>query len=483
MTIEKKVNEKFRGCTRGDRHRRRKHKMLRRRVVGVLFLVTLAVTGAIGFKAFLSGRIYNNEEEFKLYAENQFEEDTLFEVDGKTEKIYEYGSPISYAADYDIVDNEKAENFRQLKIQEIKQEWSGRASKEKDAKDALIVKSAVYETGNGALSVVIHNTGSREKGLDMVKLSSSVDTYLLSKETGSQMVPEQVFLPDYRSVCSERVTEYFENDYDGERLSEGWKEYVSDSPENFNDFMITESYVTFFFKEGTVADKSEGIISVKIEKEKLQDTLRSAVLERYVDPSKPMVALTYDDGPGGKSEEEILNCLESSNTVATFFYTGNRVDNAPDKIDRARSMGCEIGNHTWNHPVLTKLTDKEVEEQINKTNEAIKSACGAYPTVFRPSYGATNENVNKAANMPVIMWSVDTLDWKSRNADKIFESMKSKESLDGKIILMHSLYDTTAEATKKLVPWLKEKGYQTVTVSELIKYRYGEDGQDGKVYR
>ena len=109
--------------------------MLRRRVVGVLFLVTLAVTGAIGFKAFLSGRIYNNEEEFKLYAENQFEEDTLFEVDGKTEKIYEYGSPISYAADYDIVDNEKAENFRQLKIQEIKQEWSGRASKEKDAKD------------------------------------------------------------------------------------------------------------------------------------------------------------------------------------------------------------------------------------------------------------------------------------------------------------------------------------------------------------
>ena len=196
-----------------------------------------------------------------------------------------------------------------------------------------------------------------------------------------------------------------------------------------------------------------------------------------------MVALTYDDGPGGKSEEEILNCLESSNTVATFFYTGNRVDNAPDKIDRARSMGCEIGNHTWNHPVLTKLTDKEVEEQINKTNEAIKSACGAYPTVFRPSYGATNENVNKAANMPVIMWSVDTLDWKSRNADKIFESVKSKESLDGKIILMHSLYDTTAEATKKLVPWLKEKGYQTVTVSELIKYRYGEDGQDGKVYR
>ena len=161
--------------------------MLRRRVVGVLFLVTLAVTGAIGFKAFLSGRIYNNEEEFKLYAENQFEEDTLFEVDGKTEKIYEYGSPISYAADYDIVDNEKAENFRQLKIQEIKQEWSGRASKEKDAKDALIVKSAVYETGNGALSVVIHNTDSREKGLDMVKLSSSVDTYLLSKETGSQM--------------------------------------------------------------------------------------------------------------------------------------------------------------------------------------------------------------------------------------------------------------------------------------------------------
>lgn len=473
----------FKGRTYRERSYTRKRKKLRRRIIGILFVTVLLAMGAIGVRAFLSGRVYSNEDEFKLYAQKQFDEDDLFEINGKPQKVYEYGTPISYAADYDISENESVESFRQTKIDQIREEWKEKLGKEKGSKDALIVRSAIYKTGNGALSLVIHDTGSREEGLDMVKISSSVNTYLLSEKTGKTMVPEQVFLPDYRSICSGYAVKYIEKNYDEKSLSDNWKDYVSDSTENFNDFAVTEDDVIFFFKEGTLLNSSEGITSIRISKEELKDSFRSAALDRYVDPSKPMVALTYDDGPGGKSEEEILDCLENRGATATFFYTGNRVGSDKGKIERARRMGCEIGNHTWDHALLTKLSQQDVKEQIQKTNEAIKNACGAYPTLFRPSYGATNDQINESVGMPVIMWSLDTLDWKSRNADKIISSVCSGKNLDGKIILMHSLYGSTAEATKKIVPWLQENGYQTVTVSDLIKYKKGEDAQNGKVYR
>ena len=115
----------------------------------------------------------------------------------------------------------------------------------------------------------------------------------------------------------------------------------------------------------------------------------------------------------------------------------------------------------------------------------MEAACGSAPTVFRPCYGATNDSINAMAQMPVIMWTVDTLDWKTKDAQKTFDCVKAKADqgkLDGKIVLMHSIHEPTAGATEKLIPWLKENGYQLVTVSELIKYKKGEDPQNGKVY-
>ena len=132
--------------------------------------------------------------------------------------------------------------------------------------------------------------------------------------------------------------------------------------------------------------------------------------------------------------------------------------------------------------MLTTLKVKQVKKEVNDTNEAIKKACGQYPTVLRPSYGDINEKVAKETGMPVILWSVDTLDWKTRNAGKIFKSIKSIKDLDGKIILMHSIHQETADATKKIIPWLKKKGYQTVTVSELVKYKTGSEIKQGKIY-
>ncbi|MBQ9708726.1 MAG: polysaccharide deacetylase family protein [Firmicutes bacterium] len=208
-------------------------------------------------------------------------------------------------------------------------------------------------------------------------------------------------------------------------------------------------------------------------------------MARFVDPSKPMVALTYDDGPGLKSEDKIHDVLEKYDAVATFFYSGYMVKGKEDRLKRSVENGCEIGSHTWDHPVLTSCDKKELKKQLNKTNKTIKKACGQAPVLFRPSYGITNKEINKKAKLPVIMWDIDTKDWKTRDAKKIYKSVikrHKKNKLDGKIVLMHCIYDETADATAKIVPWLDAHGYQMVTVSELYKYGKGKELKPGKVY-
>ena len=302
-------------------------------------------------------------------------------------------------------------------------------------------------------------------------------------KTGDILVPQQILKDNYRQRCSQYFMKYFDKEYKKEQLAKDWKKYLTPDANNFNKFIVTNSGITFCFDEGTVLKKSEGIAYAGMASVMSKEILREHIIQRYIDPSKPMVALTFDDGPGGESEDRILTCLENNNSVATFFYQGMFIGGREEKIKRAKSIGCEIGHHTWNHPVLTSLNDDEVSAQITNTNNAIYNACGAYPTVFRPSYGMTNDKINQISGMPVIMWSIDTLDWKLRDGQKIYDKVVNSGNLDGKIVLMHSIHGFTADAVDSLVPWLKSRGYQLVTVSEMIKYKTGADPVPGAVYR
>ena len=499
---DKVNNDKDSSIERAISERRRKRQKARRkkkhvRVLLAVFCCVLAATCAIGAAARFSTKVYKNDEEFREYAELTMEK-SPFKMKGETEKVYEYGSPISYAADFERTDDERIAEFRDNRIAQIRSEFNARKSgeeaerKEKNAensryeppKEALIVNSAVYESDNGAVSLAIYYSDNEESESekDMKRLSSSIETYVFSAKTGLQLRPVQVFEENYREKCSRYFTEYFEKTYSKEELAKGWKEYLTPEEGNFNKYIMTKGSVVFFFDEGTVLKKSRGVVKAKISNELMSSERRKSVIERYITADRPMVAITYDDGPAGSSETRILDCLEKNGAVATFFYCGSRVSSNPGQIKRAYNIGCEIGNHTWSHPKLTSLTDAQVKEELVKTNEAVKAACGAYPTVFRPSYGATNDTVNSIAGMPVIMWSIDTLDWKSKDPQKIFDSVVKNKKLDGSIILLHSIHDATAEATEKIVPWLTQNGYQTVTVSELIKYKKGEAPQNGKIY-
>ena len=187
------------------------------------------------------------------------------------------------------------------------------------------------------------------------------------------------------------------------------------------------------------------------------------------DPTKPMLALTFDDGPSMYTDE-LLDYLEEHQARATFFVLGSNVKKRPDSIKRMAEIGCEVGNHTYAHPDLTKLKAKEIRSQIDKTNREVKNVLGYEPELVRPTYGAVNDKVKKNAPYPLIFWSVDTTDWKKDDAKSV-EKYVLKHAKDGEIILLHDIHKSTVRAMKTVIPKLQDKGFQLVTVSQMAEAR------------
>lgn len=203
-----------------------------------------------------------------------------------------------------------------------------------------------------------------------------------------------------------------------------------------------------------------------------------------IDPARPMVALTFDDGPNASVTNRILDSLEANGGRATFFMVGSRVSGKANigSVKRMVSLGCETGNHTFEHKTITKLDDSSISSQLAKTNQAISDAAGVSTVVMRPPGGAYNAKSMKAvgnAGMSAILWSIDTLDWKTKNKQKTIDAVLNHIK-DGDIVLMHDLYSATADAAEVIIPTLTARGYQLVTVSELARYRGGKAA--GKVY-
>ena len=192
---------------------------------------------------------------------------------------------------------------------------------------------------------------------------------------------------------------------------------------------------------------------------------KKGILQRKIDTQGKLIALTYDDGPSIYTPS-ILSTLKSNNAVATFFVVGNRVSTYSSYVNQAYEMGCEIGNHTYNHTILTSVSVSTINSEISKTNSAVKKVTGVSPVVMRPPGGGYNDTVKSNVGMPLILWSIDTRDWETRNASSTYSAIAGKVS-SGDIVLMHDLYEATAEASKKVIPYLIDNGFQLVTVSEL----------------
>lgn len=198
-----------------------------------------------------------------------------------------------------------------------------------------------------------------------------------------------------------------------------------------------------------------------------------------IDPAQPMMALTFDDGPGDRTAE-LIAALEKYNAHATFFMQGINIPGHEDVISKMVEAGCELGNHSYNHPELPKLSDADMRAQIGDTNNLIEKACGQTATVMRPPYGAINDALKKNVGMPMILWNIDTLDWKTKDANAVVNNVLQTAD-DGDIVLLHDIHGSSVDAALTLIPKLVDAGYQLVTVSEMAEAR-GIHMESGGVY-
>lgn len=196
---------------------------------------------------------------------------------------------------------------------------------------------------------------------------------------------------------------------------------------------------------------------------------------------KKLVALTFDDGPAKNTTADLLDILKQYDVKATFFLQGVNVDARPELVARAQQEGHEIGNHTYDHKNLTKISMDEVNQQINKTADAVERACGVRPTLLRPPYGSTTYKLRDQLTVPVIKWSVEPADSFTKDTTQIVNTVL-KDTQDGDIILLHDTHDYSVAAIPKIIEGLREKGFTFVTVTELLT-RNGDTLKGGEAYR
>jgi peptidoglycan/xylan/chitin deacetylase (PgdA/CDA1 family) len=180
------------------------------------------------------------------------------------------------------------------------------------------------------------------------------------------------------------------------------------------------------------------------------------------------VALTFDDGPGDYTAA-LLDGLAARGVHATFFVLGSQVVKYPDVVARMAAEGHTIGNHSWLHPKLTNLSVEEAGWQIDATTDAVQQITGTAPTLVRPPYGASNDTVLAvlaARGDASILWSVDTEDWRNRDAG--ITTQRALATAPGAIILMHDIHPSTIQAVPGIIDQLQAAGYTLVTVPELL---------------
>lgn len=201
-----------------------------------------------------------------------------------------------------------------------------------------------------------------------------------------------------------------------------------------------------------------------------------------IDPSKPMVAVTFDDGPNPSTTNKMLDTLEQNYAKATFFVLGQNAKYYPETVKREYDLGMEVGTHTYSHVVLTNLGQGQLNTEVEKSVDAIVKAIGVKPNLMRPPYGAVNKSVLKTVgsyDLCCMNWSLDTEDWKYKSADATYKAAMTAK--DGDVILLHDIHDYNIDAVKRFVPDLIAEGFQLVTVPELYAAR-GETLDPGTVH-
>lgn len=241
------------------------------------------------------------------------------------------------------------------------------------------------------------------------------------------------------------------------------------------EWSSSDNKVAKVSSKGVVKGISNGTTDITI---KSKFTGKQATCKLVVTPTK-YIAFTFDDGPGPYTKK-LVDALKKYDSKATFFSLGRSIEKHKDALKYAHAKGMEIATHTYAHKNLKKCSKSTIKSEINKGKKAVKDTIGVYPTLLRPPYGNYNKTVSKYAGLPMIYWSVDTLDWKHKRTKYVKKSIL-RQSKGWDIVLLHDIHKTSVEGFIKALPELKKKNYELVTVSELYQI-YGKKLKDGVMY-
>ncbi len=357
------------------------------------------------------------------------------------------------------------ENQEILKENDFSGHLNIQTKTEKLADKIYSLELEAYELAGGASGSVKYKTFIVD--LNTQEMLTASDIFNLEEEA----IEETKELLRENLYEDEETSDYVFDDLFEEKIAttDHWR--VTMTPEQAN----------FYFDQYEVGAAAAGAIKVSIPMEEIQYYLNKEFTERIglevpeievpLDPEGKYVALTFDDGPHAEVTPRVLEVLADYDAKATFYMLGSQVEYYPEIAKRVEEEGHEIGDHTMSHKDLSRLGSAQVAEEIDRSTAFIEGATATSPKSLRPPYGALNDEVKRLSgerSLPIIMWSVDSLDWQSRNATAIYNEVMANVTPGG-IVLLHDIHSTTADALPQILAQLKEQGYEMITVSELLE--------------
>ncbi|MGI6360704.1 MAG: polysaccharide deacetylase family protein [Bacillota bacterium] len=376
--------------------------------------------------------------------------------------------------------NQLLEDFATVSINEFKQDVKAYGeNNEVKRRDifALHIDYHMFALGDELVSVVFDR--KTVLGKEWQKNLFSVNYDLV---TNNELVLNQLFkktasnpVKQISGIAQQDMTALIDKQDDFDRAV--FENGIAAQADNYDIFAMTEHGLVIYFDYGQLIDTDKGSYSLIINYDRLQDNLIfSDGLDRkkVIDPEKPIVAMTFDDGPHSKYTPQLLDALKKRDISVTFFVLGNLTKSMPNIVKRAVNEGHSVQIHSYNHiGSYNSMSEETIRSHIDKTSQAIMAAGGKRPTSMRPTYGAIDVETAAIIDMPIILWSVDTLDWKYRNAEKVKNEIVNKAK-DGDIILLHDIYSSSVSGAIAAIDVLQKKGYQFVTVDELFAYKEKE---------
>lgn len=428
-------------------------------LVLLLFFTMLALGSVITYKV-LSKQVF----EQKIESLKKEKDDAYSQGSQKEHFRKEKSEIITY---YPMVGDSVISSVKNEIIKDITDKVEG--------KDQLIFYYS--EKGNSSLTGVENRLIKKQTfdiaNSNVVELENTTLNQLYLKENGSVFTLDQLFtdtskakeklFEDLKSTLQDKkveqsVVDQISADFSAAELTT-WKFAYKDSQLVLYPVKATANVEEIAMPISDFFD----FIQTSYLTEKDAELYKKVQAEKH----KKVVALTFDDGPDGNTTPQALDILAKHKIKATFFVQGKNIAGNESILKRMQSEGHEVGNHSWNHPILTKLSLEDAKQQLTDTEDAITKVLGKSSKLMRPPYGAISDDIRNSLDLSFIMWDVDSLDWKSKNEAAILTEIQ-RQTTDGSIILMHDIHQTSVNSLPRVIEYLQGQGYSFVTVSELL---------------